>query len=304
MDNIITSVLILGNGFDLDLGLKTRYSDFAKSKEWDELYHIMKWSVSGLGHYLEKKSKEDNWFDIEESIAKYVKEKEQRNDFQNVYEDKCYFEILKRKLASYVDSFEVWETIKDNSLAAKIMEIDDTYKCFAKIYSFNYTNYEIATIYNENIHPILKKEYVHNSGNNIVLGVGEQDCISTEYSFLKKVNQNIAPANLLVDLIDANEVIFFGHSINRYDMQYFRRYFDICSQEYNRLPKRHITFITKNEDSIIMIKDNLAYAITSVTDFQMSCQVEFISTEDYYGKTNEVENCVHHLLNRLLNNTL
>lgn len=30
-------ILILGNGFDIDLGLKTRFSDFANSKIWDKL---------------------------------------------------------------------------------------------------------------------------------------------------------------------------------------------------------------------------------------------------------------------------
>lgn len=30
-------LLILGNGFDIDLGMKTKYSDFAKSHYWDDL---------------------------------------------------------------------------------------------------------------------------------------------------------------------------------------------------------------------------------------------------------------------------
>ena len=30
-------LLIIGNGFDIDLGLRTRYSDFAKSKIWKKL---------------------------------------------------------------------------------------------------------------------------------------------------------------------------------------------------------------------------------------------------------------------------
>lgn len=31
-------VLILGNGFDLDLGMKTRYSDFANSDIWEQSF--------------------------------------------------------------------------------------------------------------------------------------------------------------------------------------------------------------------------------------------------------------------------
>lgn len=30
-------ILIIGNGFDIDLGLRTRYSDFAKSNIWEKL---------------------------------------------------------------------------------------------------------------------------------------------------------------------------------------------------------------------------------------------------------------------------
>ena len=41
-------VLIIGNGFDLDLGLKTRYSDFAKSKEWNQLYASDSWSEGSM----------------------------------------------------------------------------------------------------------------------------------------------------------------------------------------------------------------------------------------------------------------
>ena len=32
----MAKVFIIGNGFDLDLGWKTRYSDFASSKYWIE----------------------------------------------------------------------------------------------------------------------------------------------------------------------------------------------------------------------------------------------------------------------------
>lgn len=34
------NVLIIGNGFDLDLGLPTRYSDFAKSEYWPKLDRV------------------------------------------------------------------------------------------------------------------------------------------------------------------------------------------------------------------------------------------------------------------------
>lgn len=44
-------VFIIGNGFDLDLGMNTRYSDFAKSEYWPQDSE-----VNGcLSHYLKVK---------------------------------------------------------------------------------------------------------------------------------------------------------------------------------------------------------------------------------------------------------
>lgn len=58
-------ILILGNGFDIDLGMKTRYSDFAKSRYWDELMeNVYGISQDLLGVLKEAKEKSD-WFDIE-----------------------------------------------------------------------------------------------------------------------------------------------------------------------------------------------------------------------------------------------
>ena len=37
MEGYGKGVLIIGNGFDIDLGLKSRYSDFAKSQLWIDL---------------------------------------------------------------------------------------------------------------------------------------------------------------------------------------------------------------------------------------------------------------------------
>lgn len=45
------NVLILGNGFDLDLGLKTKYSDFTGSDEWRKYSSV----ESNLFQYLDAK---------------------------------------------------------------------------------------------------------------------------------------------------------------------------------------------------------------------------------------------------------
>lgn len=56
-------LLIIGNGFDLDLGRKTRYSDFAKSEFW------LKNLDSQLYGYLNKKSQIERWFNLDGELA-------------------------------------------------------------------------------------------------------------------------------------------------------------------------------------------------------------------------------------------
>lgn len=49
-------ILILGNGFDIDLGLKTRYSDFANSKIWEKLMeNSLQYDSDLLGELLNAK---------------------------------------------------------------------------------------------------------------------------------------------------------------------------------------------------------------------------------------------------------
>lgn len=64
-------VLILGNGFDLDLGLKTRYSDFWKSDFCPKRY------PAPLIHHLNQCWKDSieavKWYDLENELLNYYK---------------------------------------------------------------------------------------------------------------------------------------------------------------------------------------------------------------------------------------
>ena len=55
-------LLIIGNGFDLDLGRNTRFSDFAKSDFWPKNLK------SQLYRYLSQKSQIEKWFDLNVGI--------------------------------------------------------------------------------------------------------------------------------------------------------------------------------------------------------------------------------------------
>jgi hypothetical protein len=52
MINMGKNLFVIGNGFDLDLGMKTKYSDFANNeKYWPKDDRV---EITGLKAYLEK----------------------------------------------------------------------------------------------------------------------------------------------------------------------------------------------------------------------------------------------------------
>ncbi|TDR31980.1 AbiH family protein [Hydromonas duriensis] len=63
-------ILIIGNGFDLDLGLKTSYQDFlrSESKSFENLIATQ----NVLARYLNYKNEIQNWVDVEHELKNYA----------------------------------------------------------------------------------------------------------------------------------------------------------------------------------------------------------------------------------------
>lgn len=292
-------VFIIGNGFDLDLGLKTRYSDFAKSKEWNQLYASDNWSEGSMAIYMKNQAEKDNWFDIEQCIADYVKDKEAANDFSNVTEDTWYFNQLKTYLDSYITNCLLNWNSNNDSLAARIIKESDEGRKFDAIYSFNYTYYEINNAITGEIDNLGGVRYVHNSGDRLVLGVNENCFNCREYSFVKKVNHSFYPStDIIPDLDKASQVIIFGHSLNMIDWMYFKNFFEQNSKIISE-PKKVITIVSRDQSSLLQIKNNLNDYGISLTTLRSLCQLEFIGTEDYEFDTYDSKDKVRKMIRNL-----
>ena len=225
-------VLIIGNGFDLDLGLKTKYSDFAKSEEWTDLFQNNRCD-NNLADYLFKHSKTEEWFDIEKCIRDYVQGKESKRDYDNniVFPDKWFLDDLERKFDKYLSSELIFRTpLNKNSLAAQLIAENKANSCFDSIYSFNFVEYNILNeIANGNVESLDNVQYVHGFGSNLIFGIDEEGCSGNHYSFTKKVmHPNYPSTNIIPDLEKANEVVIFGHSINSIDWKYFQMFLKIA----------------------------------------------------------------------------
>lgn len=75
-------LLILGNGFDVDLGMKSKYSDFAKSKVWQEKIenNALMLSRNGLLRALVDAKDKEAWFDIESTMMHYIRKQEKQEE--------------------------------------------------------------------------------------------------------------------------------------------------------------------------------------------------------------------------------
>lgn len=190
------TMLIIGNGFDLDLGFRTSYKDFLNSYQIERLFN------NKLVLFLEHQHSLQSWIDIEQELEKYSTEIQnycenspQTKKLINNTFKKEYIE-LRTALKSYLEEISKPEFInpelqkKMYSSAAfhVLQEIFTT--CYPYITSFNYTPFikrlcsEIESIPNShkvlNIHGSIEKQ------SDIVFGVEDSSCIPQEHSFLYK----------------------------------------------------------------------------------------------------------------------
>ena len=81
-------VYLIGNGFDLNMGLKTKYSDFysqyIQSESIDESILRLK---QDIGKYLSKESSDINWSDFELDFGRYTSRITSVEELINIYED-------------------------------------------------------------------------------------------------------------------------------------------------------------------------------------------------------------------------
>lgn len=259
------TTIVIGNGFDLNLGRKTSYSDFAKSEEWYDLLNIRRSHfnsgdangeslLQAIGHASEK----SQWFDIENEIYQWAKT-QVFGTIECITNAKEDFRRLKETLKAYLVRIEQ-ESIDECSMAGELIfhlyrlnNITHT----LNVFSFNYTHlrYMNRGIFDQR-HKTLT--YVHGSvDDNIVLGCEnyEKASIKRELSFLYKYNMLKKANHIAQKLVASNNVLFFGHSINEMDFCYFRDYFKRAASSEGI--NMNLAFVCKNEDSAMAIRDNI-----------------------------------------------
>lgn len=304
--------LIIGNGFDIDMGLPSKYSDFAKSEEFRSLvsrmydmFHIEEREYS-LVRQLQNAYATSNWFDIEEEIHKYVQTNKRLHD-EIVRLVRSEFDELKKTLYQYLQRVSANFTANKDKLSTRLMcKLRECPLTATEIY-FNYT-------YPRDYLKLPSQREVFNGGqhwctfvhgrlrdNDIVLGcdLQEGEKVNRSLSFMYKYNQLHKANHVARSILEAKEIIFFGHSVNEMDFCYFKEFFKVASASPN--PIRHLTMITYDEESERAIKDNIRNQGISVSDLYSNLWTfEFIHTKKMYENNKEEMEKWNELLQRLL----
>lgn len=285
-------VLIIGNGFDLDLGWNTRFSDFMKSKYWPKNVHS-----GSILHHLERCRDLTDWFDLEYQIGVYASSMSTRGDSklsQSINRE--YFEKMVSGFKQYLLEATT-EPIKLESVASKVLSAVLQNLNFSSIYSFNYTSLDNIGRYLGLRHKIIY-EHVHGSlqEDNIVIGAPEDMDLNEGYKFLYKTFNEYYTSNTLIhDLRDAREVVFFGHSLGPTDYHYFQEFFKAqCVAGISRKEAKKITIFTYDDASRIAILSQLRKMNEKRTNLLYS-QNDFKIIMTSKGDSSELKTFLTHL---------
>lgn len=305
--------LIVGNGFDIDMGLPSRYSDFIRSKEWND-------AVSGFNIYLQQKdyqnhsliaqlqmaSANSQWFDIEQEIHRFIVSHPDNTE-KDVRDIRSEFEVIKKALTNYLKRITSTFTADNSKVSTALhyrmrecpLTVTEIY--FNYTYPHQYIKLPIQqAIFNGAQHWVT---FVHGSlrDNDIVLGcdLQEGEQVNRQLSFMYKYNQLKKANHIARNILEAKEIIFFGHSINEMDFGYFKEFFKVASA--SPIPIRHLTIITYDDESERNIKDNIRNQGISVSDLYSNLWTfDIIKTSKLYDNNAEEGKKWSEFLERLL----
>ena len=150
-------VVVVGNGFDLDLGYPTSYNDFVESKWFDTLItgekpnelilegkyeDNMQIHPNGLATYIKAQKERENWVDLEECIMRYALETKTRIKPKELLRE---VKALKYFLYQYIGrlkrNFEKYGIDRQHKVSYRLITELIQNEVDVEIWSFNYTYY-------------------------------------------------------------------------------------------------------------------------------------------------------------------
>ncbi|MCK5021775.1 MAG: hypothetical protein KAR54_00820 [Candidatus Pacebacteria bacterium] len=261
-------IIIIGNGFDLNLGLPTSYSHFLKSLYFDELLE----DGNQIANNLKNRSELENWVDVEVALKDYADNinnlgSKILSSFKEEYKElaKQFLEYLKSiKYDKINKKSKAYNFITNNSVDKYNKTTD------ILIYNFNYTSTVKNILANQgwSSNDIAEK-HIHVHGDlesNIIFGI-QDDTKSTKFhTFIKKTTgEGFQRCDLPENLKKGYDIAIFGYSLGVSDEMYFKNPFNWLSQNEN-ISKLHMDLYYFGENS----KDELDYRMDQLTNSNLA----------------------------------
>lgn len=271
-------ILILGNGFDLALGLNTSYTKF-----WEEAYHYalnkrtsdLSKPIDRLADIVSNDKEKYGWVDLESSIKELAKN---HLSYSGQLSKRESFQICRAYLKQFLSQVDYSKIQSPEFILNMFRDTKDL-----EIYTFNYTNLSVEAsqlgidLSKSTVH------YVHGSlnGDNFILGCDEFEGISPNERFLCKTGDSeYRGTDMVRKLQSAEDVVIFGHSLGDSDRDYFTEYFKgLVSLRDSFSYNRSLTIITYDDYAMERIKANIASMGVRITDLYNSCFFSILRTD-------------------------
>ncbi|MBD5341584.1 MAG: hypothetical protein HDR94_08420 [Bacteroides sp.] len=297
----MSKVLVIGNGFDIALGLRSKYADFVNTMTGTSRNAFWPFRDAPVGKYANcslhrhfydyfQANKDDaghiRWIDLENELLKYARNKIGLSiDEELVREDENSFNMLKMMLQKYISVMPTIKPMSPDKNFIRLLKAIRTSGEFDKAYSFNYTNLqdELIRFGEFEIDKLPSVVNIHRAPSdenffNIVLGINEDPSIPKGYRFMFKSSQADS-TNLSQDMAKANEVIFYGISFGEIDFIYFKSFFKHIANQSILDSKKHITIFTFGKNSVESIQDSLYAMGVLIQDLKENSNFSIVDME-------------------------
>lgn len=266
------TLIILGNGFDLDFGWKTSYNDFFRAKQNSILL------FNGMS-FIEKMVEGEYWYDLEGYIRHIaINEVTNKEELEKL---SYFWRLLTTGIEEYLREESIYITNSDSCAYNFLNHISPD----SKIVSFNYTNpFNICKLEPKEI------EYIHNSidsvySNNGDVKLGIDTGVLSENRFLNpsdvsyilKSRENKIGDNLISKWKNYENIIIYGHSLGITDSDYFKPLFDSINS--GTITPQSFYIVTKDSRSLEQIKENMLRYGIRYAQLLCSCDITPIFTE-------------------------
>lgn len=319
-EKVYKLVFVIGNGFDMDLNLKTSYKSFLESKDFTaytneyildtlkEEARIFRFTdkidrenfpllqaPSSIFNVLKAKATLENWYDVEKQLALIAYNQNSSNRINKAklldilpISSESYYQ-LHTALHDYL-SFLSYDNIATGSIAYKLFQVLNRYPTLVHVKSFNYTDLNQIFSGKNN----LSVDHIHGklSENSLIIGIQDDLDINPSYNYMiKSFSEHFRSHNLIYDLEDADEVIFFGHSLGETDYHYFQDFFQKQTEKSRANKDLRLSIFTYDHKSRMDILQQLRNMNNKKTDMLFAlCDFQLFMTKEECNDRTRIDN--------------